>query len=259
MTEVIELMNHSPPLVRMVNVSKRFGAVQALDSVSIEVRQGEVLGLLGDNGAGKSTLIKILAGVFPPDGGEIYFEEKRVYFSSPQEARSLGIETVHQQLSLVGIMNISRNFFLGRELTRKMGPVPVLDIKRMDRECEGVLKDIGVRVRSPDEFVSILSGGERQAISIGRAMYFGARLLILDEPMTALSVKETRVVLDHIEKVRESEVSIIFITHNVHHVYPVADRFVVLDRGLKIEEVDKEAVTAEDVIEIIATGIGLKV
>jgi len=246
-------------LVKMVDISKRFGAVQALDSVSIEIRHKEVLGLLGDNGAGKSTLIKILAGVFPPDRGEVYFEGERVNFSSPQEARRLGIETVHQQLSLVGMMNISRNFFLGRELIKKIGPISTLDMKRMDKECEEVLKDIGVRVRSPEEFVSILSGGERQAVSIGRAMYFGARLLILDEPMTALSVKETRVVLDHIKQARESGASIIFITHNVHHVYPVADRFVVLDRGVKIEEVEKKDVTPEAIIEVIATGRGLEV
>ncbi len=252
-------MQQNSPLVKMIDISKRFGAVQALNSVSIEVRYKEVLGLLGDNGAGKSTLIKILAGVFPPDQGEIYFDGERVNFASPQEARKLGIETVHQHLSLVGIMNISRNFFLGRELIKNIGPIPTLDMKRMDKECEEVLKDIGVRVRSPEEFVAILSGGERQAISIGRAMYFGARLLILDEPMSALSVKETRSVIEHIKKVRESGASIIFITHNVHHAYPVADRFVVLERGIKIQEVDKKDVTPEDVIEIIATGKGLKV
>jgi simple sugar transport system ATP-binding protein len=247
-------MQQNAPLVRMVNIKKRFGAVQALNDVSIEVRHKEILGLLGDNGAGKSTLIKILSGVFPPDRGEIYFEGERVNFSSPREAREKGIETVHQELSLVDIMSISRNFFLGREPTKKMGPVALLDKRKMDRECKGALKEIGIRVRSPDEFVSILSGGERQAISIGRAMYFGAKLLILDEPMTALSVKETRIVLEQIEKARKAGASVIFITHNVYHVYPIADRFVMLDRGVKIGEVDKKDVTAEDIIETIATG-----
>jgi simple sugar transport system ATP-binding protein len=252
-------MSQNSHLVRMVDISKKFGAVQALDRVSIEVGYGEVLALLGDNGAGKSTLVKILSGVFPADQGEIYFDGQRVNFSSPQEARNLGIETVYQQLSLVGIMNLPRNFFLGRELTRKIGPIATLDIKRMGQECEKVLEEIGVRVRSPEDFVSVLSGGERQAISIGRAMYFGARLLILDEPMSALSVKETRVVIEHIKKAKESGASIIFITHNVYHAYPVADRFVVLERGVKIEEVAKKDATPEDIIEVIATGKGLEV
>lgn len=247
-------MQQNSPLVRMVNIDKRFGAVQALNDVSIEVRQNEVLGLLGDNGAGKSTLIKVLAGVFPPDRGEIYFEGGKVSFSSPGEARAMGIETVHQELSLVDIMSISRNFFLGREPTKRLGPITFLDKRKMDEECRSAITKIGVMVRSPDEYVSILSGGERQAISIGRAMYFGAKLLILDEPMTALSVKETRIVLEQIRRARDAGASIIFITHNVYHVYPAADRFVMLDKGIKIGEASKEDVTAEDIIEIIATG-----
>jgi len=241
-------------LVRMVNISKRFGAVQALKGVSVEVGRQEILGLLGDNGAGKSTLIKILAGVFPPDEGEIYFEGQKVSFSSPGEARALGIETVHQELSLVGMMSISRNFFLGREPVRRLGPFAFLDKRRMDEECRKVVTDIGVRVRSPDEYVSVLSGGERQAISIGRAMYFGAKLLLLDEPLTALSVKETRTVLSHIERAREQGASIIFITHNVYHVYPIADRFVILDKGVKLGELTRDEVTPEEIAEIIASG-----
>jgi len=247
-------MQQDLPLVRMVSIGKKFGAVQALKNVSIEVGRKEVLGLLGDNGAGKSTLIKILAGVFPPDRGEIYFNEEPVEFSSPKEARARGIETVHQELSLVDMMTISRNFFLGREPTKGIGSIALLDKKKMDKECRRVIAKIGVRVRSPDEYVSILSGGERQAISIGRAMYFGAKLLILDEPMNALSVKETRIVIEHIKKARELGASIIFITHNVYHVYPVADRFVILNKGIKIGEFDKKEMAAEDVIEIIARG-----
>jgi len=206
-------MQETTPLAKMVNIEKYFGAVRALKKVNTEVRPGEILGLLGDNGAGKSTLIKILAGVFPPDRGEIFFEGSRVNFSSPRDARAMGIETVHQALSLVDIMSIS-----------------------------------------PNEFVSILSGGERQAISIGRAMHFKVKLLILDEPLAALSVRETREVLRQVEKVRESGVSVIFITHNVYHVYPVAERFVMLDRGIKIGEVYKKDASPEDIIEIIATG-----
>jgi len=247
-------MQEATSLAKMVNIEKYFGAVQALKKVSIEVRSGEILGLLGDNGAGKSTLIKILAGVFPPDRGEIFFEGSRVNFSSPRDTRAMGIETVHQALSLVDIMSISRNFFLGREPIRKIGPIHLLDRKKMNEECEKAVTRLGVRVRSPNEFVSILSGGERQAISIGRAMHFKVKLLILDEPLAALSVRETREVLRQVEKVRESGVSVIFITHNVYHVYPVAERFVMLDRGIKIGEVDKKDASPEDIIEIIATG-----
>ncbi|HDK25632.1 MAG TPA: sugar ABC transporter ATP-binding protein [Candidatus Atribacteria bacterium] len=247
-------MQEATSLVKMVNIDKNFGAVQALKKVNVEIQSGEILGLLGDNGAGKSTLIKILAGVFPPDGGEIFFDSERVNFSSPKDARAMGIETVHQALSLVDVMSISRNFFLGREPTKKIGPIYFLDRKKMDEECEKAVTGLGVRVRAPSEFVSILSGGERQAISIGRAMHFKVRLLILDEPLTALSVRETKEVLRQVEKVREAGVSVIFITHNVYHVYPVAERFVMLDRGIKIGEVYKKDSSPEDIIEIIATG-----
>ena len=247
-------MQEVTSLAKMVDIEKNFRAVQALKKVNLEIRQGEILGLLGDNGAGKSTLIKVLAGVFPPDRGEIFFEGGRVNFSSPRDARARGIETVHQALSLVDIMSISRNFFLGREPTRRIGPIYLLDRKKMDGECERAVTGLGVRVRSPNEFVSILSGGERQAISIGRAMHFKVKLLILDEPLAALSVRETREVLRQVEKVRESGVSVIFITHNVYHVYPVAERFVMLDKGIKIGEVYKKDASPEDIIEIIATG-----
>ena len=247
-------MQKATSLAKMVNIEKYFGAAQALKKVNIEIQSGEILGLLGDNGAGKSTLIKILAGVFPPDRGEIFFEGEQVYFSSPRDARTRGIETVHQALSLVDIVSISRNFFLGREPTKKIGPIHLLDRKKMNEECKKAVTRLGVRVRSPNEFVSILSGGERQAISIGRAMHFKVKLLILDEPLAALSVRETREVLRQVEKVSESGVSVIFITHNVYHVYPVAERFVMLDRGIKIGEVYKKDASPEDIIEIIATG-----
>jgi len=247
-------MQEVASLAKMVDIEKNFGAIQALKKVNIEIRPGEILGLLGDNGAGKSTLIKILAGVIPPDEGRIYFEDKEVKFSSPKDAKAVGIETVHQALSLVDIMSISRNFFLGREPTKRMGPIYLLDKKKMNEECERAVTRLGVRVRSPNEFVSILSGGERQAISIGRAMHFKVKLLILDEPLAALSVRETREVLRQVEKASESGVSVIFITHNVYHVYPVAERFVMLDKGIKIGQVNKKDASPEDIIEIIATG-----
>jgi len=251
-------MQEKLPLVKMVNIEKKFRAVHALNKVNMEIQSAEILGLLGDNGAGKSTLIKILSGVFPPDGGEIFFEGRRVNFSNPQDARALGIETVHQALSLVDIMSISRNFFLGREPTKKIGFLHLLDRKKMNEECKKAVTNLGVRVRSTDEFVSILSGGERQAISIGRAMYFKVKLLILDEPLNALSVRETREVLKQVERAKESGVSVIFITHNVYHVYPIAERFVMLDKGIKLGEVNKKDASAEEIIEIIASGRMLK-
>ncbi len=242
------------PLVKMVNISKRFGKVEALKDLSTTVQHNEILGLLGDNGAGKSTLIKILSGVFPLDKGELYFEGKRVNFSSPREARRMGIETVYQSLSLIEIMSISRNFFLGREPITWKRPIAILDRIKMAKECKKAVEGIGVKVRSPDESVSVLSGGERQAISIGRAMYFGAKLLLLDEPLASLSVREIRVVHEQIKKANESGASVVYITHNVYHAYPIVHRFVILDRGIKIAEIDKKDMKPEDIIEIIASG-----
>ena len=241
-------------LVEMRNISKHYGKVAALDNVSITVKHNEILGLLGDNGAGKSTLVKILSGVLIPEQGEIYLEGKPVTFSSPQDARMLGIDTVEQNLSLINIMNISRNFFLGREPYTQLGPIRMLNRKKMHQDCQKAVEDIGVRMRSPKDLVSTLSGGERQAISIGRAFYFGCRLLLLDEPLAALSVKEARKVHDMIINAKTAGHSIVYITHNVHHVYPIADRFVILDRGKKLAEIKKKDVKPEDVIETIASG-----
>lgn len=240
--------------MEMVNISKSFGRVQALKDVNCTVGYKEVLGLLGDNGAGKSTLIKILVGLYPPDKGEIYFEGERAQFSSPQEARARGIETVYQDLALVDLMSISRNFSLGREPTRRVGPFKFLDKRGMDEVCAKSLTEIGIAVRSPDESVSLLSGGERQSISIGRAMHFGAKLLILDEPTASLSIKETVKVLGYVREAKKRGISVIFITHNIYHVYPVADRFAILDRGIKVRDFNKKDVTPEDIIDIISKG-----
>lgn len=241
-------------MVEMVNICKKFGEVEALRGVDFTVCRDEVVGLVGDNGAGKSTLIKILNGLFPPDSGEIFFEGRKVRFSSPKEARDAGIETVYQALGLVDLMSISRNFFLGRELTRKVFSLPLLDLSQIKQECSKVLTEIGVRKRSPDTVTAVLSGGERQSINIGRAMYFKAKLVILDEPTTALSVKETEIVLRFIEELKKAMVPVIFITHNIYHVYQVADRFTILDRGIKIGDFLKKDVTPEDIMEVIRQG-----
>lgn len=242
------------PLLEMRNISKSFGEVQALKNVTFTLHSNELVGLVGDNGAGKSTLIKILTGVYPPDKGEIYMEGKKVNFSSPAEARAAGIETVYQDLGLVDKMNISRNFFLGRESVRKIGFLTFLDIKSMEQKSKEGLDALGIKIRSVREEVSFLSGGERQSISVGRSTYFARKILIMDEPTMALSVRESRRILDIIAQAKERGVSIVFITHNVYHVYEVADRFVILERGTKLGEVLKKDATPEQIVEIIATG-----
>jgi len=238
-------------LLRMVNISKRFGKVQALNGVDFDVNYNEIVGLLGDNGAGKSTLVKIFTGVFPPDTGDIYFEGKKISLKSPQDARRLGIEAVYQEATLVNTMSIARNFFLGREPT-KWGFL--LDKRRMNRESIEVLSQIGVKITSPRREVSLLSGGERQSICIGRALYFQAKLVAFDEPTAALSVKETEYVLEYIRSLKAKGISVVVITHNIYHVYDLADRFVILDRGKKIGEFVKAEVTPQDIIEVIRTG-----
>jgi len=247
-------MSRDDLLVRMEGISKRFGTVQALKAVDFNVKRQEIMGLVGDNGAGKSTLIKILTGVHKPDEGKIYFEGREVSFNSPKEARDLGIETVYQDLALIPLMSITRNFFLGRELVRKVGPLNLMEHRKMDEIAAGALREIGVKVRSPDEPVAILSGGERQSVAIGRAIHFGAKLLILDEPTAALSIKESQKVLDFVLEAKERGLSIIFITHNIYHVYSVADRFTILEHGHKVAEFAKGDVSAEDIIEIIRSG-----
>lgn len=246
------------PLVEMRNIKKSFGKVRALKGVDFSVGRAEVVGLLGDNGAGKSTLIKVLVGYYQPDEGEIYFEGKRVRFSSPREARELGIETVYQDLALVNLMPLWRNFFLGRELVHRLGPVKWLNRKKMRKVALEALADIGISVRNVDDTVAFLSGGERQAVAIARAIHFGAKLLILDEPTAALSVGETRRVLEHILEAKRRGISVIFITHNIYHVYEVADRLVVLERGEKIGEYKKEHVTPQQVMDLIAAAAGVK-
>jgi simple sugar transport system ATP-binding protein len=242
---------HDVPVVRMENIVKRFGTITALDGVNFRVNQREVVGLLGDNGAGKSTLIKVLTGVYTPSSGQIFFEGNPVQIPSPQIARSLGIETCYQDLALVPLMSITRNFFLGRELTRNLGPIRWLDMREMNEQAREALRDIGIHIRSPHEKVGKLSGGERQSIAIGRARYFGAKLLILDEPTSALSVGETHKVLTYTLNAKEQGLSVIFITHNVGHVYKVADRFTIIRRGQLVGTYTKDEVTEEDIADLI--------
>jgi len=244
-------MSKPAELVRMVNIHKWFGKVYALKGVDFTVNKAEVVGLVGDNGAGKSTLIKILSGVYKPDRGEIYFEGRRVSFASPADARRLGIETVYQDQALAPDLSILRNIFMGRELTTSFG---FLDLRKMMIESRKALETLGLRVRSPTETVGILSGGERQGVAIARALYFKAKLVILDEPTAALSIKETQKVLDFVKRLKEEGISVIFITHNLYHVYEVADRFVVLFRGTKVADVPKSQTSIDMLSELITTG-----
>lgn len=243
------------PLVKMVNILKRFGKVQALRNVDLTVNKGEVIGLVGDNGAGKTTLIKILVGMFPQDEGEIFFEGKKVKFKSPRDSRNHGIEVAYQGLGLVPLMSIVRNFFLGREVLRKRGPFKTLDMKEMSNIALGKIHDMGIkRVHNATSSVMSLSGGERQSICIGRAEFFGAKLLILDEPTASLSINETNKVLEYINTARRKGLSVIFITHNIYHVNQVADRFVILEEGVVIGNINKKETSPENIIDLIAKG-----
>ena len=246
-------MNNVESIVEFRGVHKRFGHVIALQDINCRFRSGQITALVGDNGAGKSTLIKIICGVFAPDQGELRFEGKPTVWRSPDEARRAGVETVYQDLALVDSLSISRNFFLGKEPRRYRG-LPVLDRAKMNRDALAGVADLGVQLADPDQLVGNLSGGQRKSIAIARSLYFQPKLLILDEPTAALSIKESRSVLEHVQAVKARGISVIFITHNIHLVYPIADQFLLLDQGHKIGEVDKQQVTAENLIEMILTG-----
>lgn len=255
MEEVTGSAPSDTPVIKGMKLCKWFGRVAALKDVDITLERGEVIGLVGDNGAGKSTLIKILSGVYRQDSGELRIDGRKVELDSPRDARRLGIETVYQDLALVETMSIARNFFLGAEPRKKIGPLNLLDTWKMRKATEDVLMDIGINVRTAHQEVSTLSGGERQAIAIGRTMYFGGKVLILDEPTSALSVHETNKVLTYINEARARGLSVIFITHNLYHVYPVADKIVVLEHGRKVGDFRKEETSVEQLINIIVHGI----
>ncbi len=242
------------PLVYMENISRYFGLIAALENVYFTVDRGEIVGLLGDNGAGKSTLIKVLTGVHPATSGQIYFEGQPVRITSPKVARAMGIETVYQDLALVNLMSISRNFFLGRTPEKRVGPVKLLDKDTMNRLTVEALADIGIEIRRPEEEVLRMSGGERQSIAIGRAKYFGSKLLILDEPTSALSVGETRKVLGYTLEAKKAGLGVIFITHNIGHVYQVADRFTIISHGHKVGDFLKGEVSQEEISQMIMGG-----
>lgn len=236
------------PLVKMVDIHKWFGRVYALRGINFEVGQGETVGLIGDNGAGKSTLIKILSGYHRADRGEVYFEGRKLHIASPRDSRQLGIETVYQEQALAGDLSIARNIFMGREPVKSLG---ILDKKKMDGESMQALEALGLHLSSPNLPVKTLSGGERQGVAIARALHFEAKLVIMDEPTIALSVKEVREVLEFIRQLQKGKIAVIFITHNLYHVFDVANRFVVIARGKKMADVKKEEVSLDELSELV--------
>jgi len=245
------------PLIEARNITKYFGSVIALHDVSLSVRRGEVLCLLGDNGAGKSTLIKTLSGVHPPDTGEIFVDGRLAQFDSPRHALHAGIATVYQDLAMIPLMSISRNFFLGSEPTRSLGPLRLMDLGQADRLTREALREMGIDLRDTSQPVGTLSGGERQSVAIARAIHFGAKVVILDEPTSALGVKEAAVVLRFIAQAGDQGVGVILITHNVNHAFPVGDRFTILDRGRSKGTFAKGEITAAELLEHMAGGAEL--
>ena len=238
------------------SISKRFGGVQALDNVSIHLNEGEVLALAGDNGAGKSTLIKVVSGVYHPDEGDIIFNDENIQLDNPRFAREKGIETIYQDLALADNLNVGANIFLGREpMTSRLG-IPIIDRDLMLSESKKVLKNLEINIpeTSLEEPVGKLSGGQRQAVAIGRALYWNAKLLIMDEPTAALGVPEQRNVMDLIKKLKEQKVSIIFISHNLTDIFQASDRIVVLRRGIKAGEKLIKDTNSDEIVKLMVQG-----
>ncbi len=242
------------PVIEVRNISKYFGSVIALSDVSMSVMPGEVMCLLGDNGAGKSTLIKTLSGVHKPSEGQYLVEGKTVDFNSPRDALDHGIATVYQDLAMVPLMSIARNFFLGSEPTRGWGPFKRFDVATANDIAREEMSKMGIDIRDPDQPVGTLSGGERQSVAIARAVYFGAKLLILDEPTSALGVKQAGTVLRYIAQARARGIAVIFITHNPHHAYPIGDKFTILKRGKTLGTFTKQELAREEMIRMMSGG-----
>ena len=246
------------PLLEVKGVSKFFGNVIALKDISLGVNSGEVTCVLGDNGAGKSSFIKILSGVHQHDEGELFVEGQECRFKSPRDARDLGIATVFQDLATVPLMSVWRNFFLGSEPTVGKGLLRRINVKFAQDTMREEMRKMGIDVRDPDQPVGTLSGGERQAVSIARAVYFGAKVLILDEPTSALGVHQAAMVLKFIIEARMRGLAVIFISHNIHHAYPVGDTFTLLNRGRNRGTYAKSDISRDEVISIMSGGEDLK-
>jgi simple sugar transport system ATP-binding protein len=245
------------PLIELVDIKKQFGPVIALNGVSVSVLPGECHCLLGDNGAGKSTFIKTMAGVHKPTSGEIRMNGQRVDFANPRDAMTAGVATVYQDLAMIPLMSVTRNFWMGREPRKGVWPFQFLDMDTANRVALEEMRRMGISLREPDQAVGTLSGGERQTVAIARAVYFGAKVLILDEPTSALGVRQTANVLATIDRVRKTGVGIIFITHNVRHAMAVGDRFTVLNRGKTLGTASKGELQPEELQDMMAGGAEL--
>jgi simple sugar transport system ATP-binding protein len=245
------------PLIETRRLSKYFGSVIAIKDISMFVHPGSVTCLLGDNGAGKSTLIKTLSGVYEPTEGEYLCDGEVIQLKSPRDALGLGIATVYQDLAMIPLLSVWRNFFLGSEPTKGWGPLRRFDVQRAKQITREELAKMGIDIRDPEQAVGTLSGGERQSLAIARAVYFGARVLILDEPTAALGVKQAGVVLRYIVKAKQRGVAVVLITHNPHHAYPVGDHFVILRRGHVFGDFTKDEVSLEQLVQMMAGGAEL--
>ncbi|MEM1267186.1 MAG: ATP-binding cassette domain-containing protein [Pseudomonadota bacterium] len=238
----------------MKGIEKHFGSVIALAGVSVDIYPGECHCLLGDNGAGKSTFIKTMSGVHKPTAGEIIFEGQPMAFADPRDAITAGIATVHQHLAMIPLMSVSRNFFMGNEPVRRRFGIQFFDHEYADEVTMAEMRKMGINLRGPDQAVGTLSGGERQTVAIARAVYFGAKVLILDEPTSALGVRQTANVLATIDKVRKQDIAVVFITHNVRHAMAVGDRFTVLNRGQTLGTAQRGQITPDELQDMMAGG-----
>ena len=246
------MSNNSSSMIRCEKLNKWYGGIHALIDVSVDIKKGESVGLVGDNGAGKSTFIKILSGVHKQDSGNFYFDGKLTHIKNAKDSMRLGIETIYQDSALAPTLSIARNLFVGREPTNyNIGSFGLMDRAKMATEALEAIKRVELDLRSADDLVETLSGGERQGVVIARALYFRTKVLIMDEPTNHLSVKETAKVLNWIEKLKSEGTTCIFITHNLHHVYPVSDRLIVFARGEKIADVYKKDTSIEELTRMI--------
>ncbi|QLY27613.1 ATP-binding cassette domain-containing protein [Nocardia huaxiensis] len=245
-------------LIETVGIGKRYGGVVALEGVSTVVNPGEVTCVLGDNGAGKSTLIKILSGVHQHDAGELRIEGESVRLASPRAALDRGIATVYQDLAVVPLMSVWRNFVLGSEPVKKYGPIPLLDRTTARDITRKALTDMGIEIRDLEQPVGTLSGGQRQCVAIARAVHYGAKVLILDEPTAALGVKQAGVVLRYVVQARDRGLGVVLITHNPHHAYPVGDRFLLLKRGAALGSYEKDQIDLPELTRQMAGGAELE-
>lgn len=245
-------MNMTAPLLELQDISKYFGNVTALEGISTKVFANQVTCVLGDNGAGKSTFIKIISGLHKPSKGKYLFEGTDTFLESPRDARDRGIATVYQDLAVAPLMSVWRNFFLGSEPTKRFGPIKRIDTKFARATAKEEMLKLGIDVRDIDQPVGTLSGGERQSVAIARAVYFGAKVLILDEPTSALGVRQTDLVLGFVRKAAERGLGVILITHNPQHALPVGDRFLLLNRGQSLGEFEKRDLTLERLVELMS-------